>query len=249
MTVEGEKALAWMLARQGKYGYTNRDPDRDHPEQTGLTDCSGVIRAAYLATSGINPGKLSFNQADNGQLVQRGYSWTARDPQMWEPGDVIAMDLAGGWDRIEHVEMYAGLIDGVPSMIGHGGTPYYGPNVRPLSDPWFTRNIVAWKVVRFGTEQPPTPATPLLQQDTEEEEMRNIGIYWEEAPNTRKYAIFNYGSGAWHEFSNGRGNGPLGGDYVNPLAKAFGTESWPKVTTSHAAEIKEACAKVREARR
>lgn len=82
--------------------------------------------------------------------------------------------------------------------------------------------------------------------EEEEEDMpKNTGIYWDEDPKTVKYAILNYGSGAWHEFSNGTGRGPLGGDYNNPVAKAFDTNTWAKVTKGHAANVKKACEEIR----
>ena len=59
MTVESEKALAWMKAHYGQFGYSNHWRDRLDPVESGVGDCSSTIRAAYLATSGINPGLRS----------------------------------------------------------------------------------------------------------------------------------------------------------------------------------------------
>lgn len=247
MTVEGTKALAWMLAHQGQFGYSNSDPQRDHPLTSGLSDCSGVIRAAYQATSGINPGKLSFHQASNGRLIQRGYSWASRDPSLWQPGDVIAMDFQGGFDRIEHVEMYAGNVGGRLSMIGHGGTPYMGPNLRPLSDGWYTRHIVAWKVVRFGHDAPKPKPKPKHTDSEDEYDMTCAGIY-AGFPDRVKYAIVDTVSGLFTEWSAGGGAGKMPGSYNNPLAGTFKTGSFAEVTPSHYDAIKASAKAVREAR-
>ncbi len=63
---------------------------------------------------------------------------------------------------------------------------------------------------------------------------------------SRMYMLFNPTSGFYSEFSNGAGNGPMAGSYINPIAQNWETNSWPTVTASHAARIKADLDKVRK---
>ena len=64
--------------------------------------------------------------------------------------------------------------------------------------------------------------------------------------NTRVYLLFNEISGFYHEISNGTGRGSLSAGYVNPIAKAWETHSWPEITAGHAKAIKHGCDLVRK---
>lgn len=83
-----------------------------------------------------------------------------------------------------------------------------------------------------------TPSKPAVAPEEEEDEMKNSGVYYEPSKGSVTYLLFNTGSGWFHEFSNGAGNGPMPGDYNNALAGTLGTGSWAKVTPGHAAVIK-----------
>lgn len=82
----------------------------------------------------------------------------------------------------------------------------------------------------------------------EDEDMRNSGVYYNLDDNTVVYLIFNAGSGWYHEFSNGEGNGSMPSDYNNALAGALYTPSWAKVTRSHADVIKQSLEAVQRTR-
>ncbi|WP_250504827.1 N-acetylmuramoyl-L-alanine amidase [Bowdeniella massiliensis] len=109
-------------------------------------------------------------------------------------------------------------------------------------------SIVSRARIIAGLDKPkpnPSPADALAEAgiligDT----MKNVGIYTNRADGTRVYAILNPASGFFHKFTGGTGK-TLAGTYVNPLAAAFDTGSWPFVTQSHMDVIEEACALVR----
>lgn len=94
----------------------------------------------------------------------------------------------------------------------------------------------------------PKPA-PQVPSPEEDDEMKNSGFYYEkDGGKTVVNIIANTGSGFYTEYGNGKGNGPMGGSYNNPLSITLGTGPFAKITESHAAEIKRACAEVRAGR-
>lgn len=88
------------------------------------------------------------------------------------------------------------------------------------------------------------PAVP----EEEDDDMKNSGAYYTPASNAKTiiYLLFNTGSGWWHEFSNGPGNGPMPSTYNNPLAGTLDTGTWAKITESHARVLKDSLDKVRQ---
>ena len=110
--------------------------------------------------------------------------------------------------------------------------------------------IVSRARILAGLDKPapkpkPTPAEALAEAGILIGDlMKNVGIYTNRADGTRVYAILNPTSGFFHKFTGGTGK-TLAGTYVNPLAAAFDTGSWPFVTQSHMDVIEEACALVR----
>lgn len=107
---------------------------------------------------------------------------------------------------------------------------------------WFP--VVTYFAARGVNFNNPDP-TPKPTPNSEDEEMRNAGIYWQDGTNTFIYAVFNTVSGFWSEFTNGEGKGPMPSDYNNALAGALNTPSWAKVTKSHAHVLKRDCLAVR----
>ena len=119
------RVVKWMRDRTGKFDYL-QGPGRLTPDKSGVSDCSGVVWAAYNSI-GINIGPGSTrSQVQNGTKV---YSANGRVTQATVdamlPGDLIYMALAGG-TRITHVEMYVGN----GKIMGHGGNPRMGPTER-----------------------------------------------------------------------------------------------------------------------
>lgn len=123
----GAKALAWILARLGKFAYC-QCPGRQDPDRSGITDCSGLMYAAYKATSGTFVGTWTGDQYFRGQaVIERGSgAMTAAQKALLRPGDMIVMawrSTGSVYPEADHVEM---VVD-QNTTVGHGGNPYYGP--------------------------------------------------------------------------------------------------------------------------
>lgn len=123
----GAKALAWILARLGKFAYC-QCPGRQDPDHSGITDCSGLMYAAYKATSGTFVGTWTGDQYFRGQAVIGSGSgaMTAAQKALLRPGDMIVMawrSTGSVYPETDHVEM---VVD-QNTTVGHGGNPYYGP--------------------------------------------------------------------------------------------------------------------------
>lgn len=103
----------------------------------------------------------------------------------------------------------------------------------------------------FGApSKPAAKPEPPITSPEEDDDMKNSGFYYEkDGGKTVINVIANTVSGFYSEYSAGTGKGALSGAYNNPLAATLGTGSFAKITESHAAEIKRACAEVRAARR
>lgn len=97
----------------------------------------------------------------------------------------------------------------------------------------------------MAADQQTPDANKPKPKEEDEDEMKNSGVYYEASNNTWIYLLFNTGSGWYHEFSNGEGKGAVSGAYNNGLAITLGTDSWAKVTQSHAGVIKDSLAAVR----
>ena len=123
----GAKALAWVLARLGKFAYC-QCPGRQDPDHSGITDCSGLMYAAYKATSNTFVGTWTGDQYFRGQaVIERGSgAMTAAQKALLRPGDMIVMawrSTGSVYPETDHVEM---VVD-QNTTVGHGGNPYYGP--------------------------------------------------------------------------------------------------------------------------
>lgn len=123
----GAKALAWILARLGKFAYC-QCPGRQDPDHSGITDCSGLMYAAYKATSNTFVGTWTGDQYFRGQaVIERGSgAMTAAQKALLRPGDMIVMawrSTGSVYPETDHVEM---VVD-QNTTVGHGGNPYYGP--------------------------------------------------------------------------------------------------------------------------
>lgn len=110
-----------------------------------------------------------------------------------------------------------------------------------------------WRAVPTsgGATTPTTPA-PTAPNEREDDMPRNTGIAYDRknpanGKITTTYNIHNTGSGFEFEISNGEGGGPLPGSYVNPIAQAYDTPSWAKVTEGQAMVTKAALAALRPA--
>ena len=85
-------------------------------------------------------------------------------------------------------------------------------------------------------------AKHLISNLNKGENMKNVGIYWKSNDGATRCAILNTASGFWAAHSNGE---EALASYNNPLATAFDTPSWAKVTEGHAEVLRAACAEIR----
>lgn len=146
---------------------------------------------------------------------------------LFEGRQVMAADVANwqelgstpsgkdAWGRFEALCRLAGF-----TVLFFDWEPWH---ITDFNDPWTVPDWAAGK----------TPLTP----ESEEDEMKNSCVYYQK-DNAWIYLVFNTGSGWYHEYSNGPGEGTMPGEYNNPLAATLGTGSFAKVTASHAGVIK-----------
>ncbi len=151
MATVGEQAVAWMAAHQGRFSYSNQQPQKLDPERYGFSDCSGVIYAAYK-TLGYTLGTMSYDQAKNGAAVADGTTSAKFNTIMGNlrPGDIVAMarpEGVGGGSQINHVEMY----DKDGYSWGHGGVPAMGPTRHKINVNGFIADSAFWIVRRIDT--------------------------------------------------------------------------------------------------
>lgn len=124
---KGERALAWVLARLGKFAYL-QGAGRLDPDHSGVTDCSGLCYAAYKYTTNTFVGTWTGDQYFRGAepFPRRGGAMTAAERSQLRPGDMIVMawkSTGSVYPETDHVEM---VVDS-NTLVGHGGNPYYGP--------------------------------------------------------------------------------------------------------------------------
>ena len=124
---KGEKALAWVLARLGKFAYL-QGAGRLDPDHSGVTDCSGLCYAAYKYTTNTFVGTWTGDQYFRGAepFPRRGGAMTTAERNQLRPGDMIVMawkSTGSVYPETDHVEM---VVDS-STLVGHGGNPYYGP--------------------------------------------------------------------------------------------------------------------------
>lgn len=97
-----------------------------------------------------------------------------------------------------------------------------------------------------GSNKPnPTPTPAPVSEEEEDDMPKNSGVWYKTGTKTYTYLVFNMGSGAAHEFSNGKEAGTMPGAYTAGLKTALDIAGWSQVTPGHAAVIKNMCAAVR----
>ena len=77
---KGAQALAWVLARLGKFAYLQGSGRLD-PDHSGVTDCSGLCYAAYKYTTNTFVGTWTGDQYFRGAepFPRRGGAMTAEE--------------------------------------------------------------------------------------------------------------------------------------------------------------------------
>ena len=120
----------FMVDRIGTLKYS-QGPER-YPISSGYCDCSSLLRSAYEAVLGVNPGSYTDAQVTSNQtrLIQKGGGGNSPTESLMNVGDmVISARYNTSPNRIaSHVEMYIGN----GQIIGHGGVPYMGPVIKDL---------------------------------------------------------------------------------------------------------------------
>lgn len=152
----GQDLVNWMIARLGKFAYSNDRPQKLSPDTSGESDCSGTVWAAHHAC-GVNLADIdmSYEMAHSGFLIASGKTWedfAAVIPRL-APGDIIAMSIRGGYNGgkdYNHVELWTGT-----GFIGHGG-PGKGPT---LNNPQALIAMSAFWTIRRHIITPPTPTS------------------------------------------------------------------------------------------
>jgi len=110
VTGAGAVAVAWALEQIGTpYVWGGETPG------VGF-DCSGLVQAAYKA-AGVALPRVAQDQYDDTPKLAPGAAL--------EPGDLVF--FGGGVTSIDHVGLFAGVVDGADVMVD---APYTGADVR-----------------------------------------------------------------------------------------------------------------------
>lgn len=142
------RLVKFMTDRIGRYGYS-QGPGRMKPDQTGVADCSSLVRYAYMSITGKDVGTYTDAQVTNKntRIIAKGGGGNAPSLSILKKGDLIITARHGTRaGRIaSHVEMYMG--DG--KIIGHGGVPFMGPVTKPMKQN--VTNKRTWWVKRLNS--------------------------------------------------------------------------------------------------
>lgn len=136
----GQEVVDWVASNKGKFEYSQTG-DRLHPETSGLTDCSGLVAAAYRIVAGLDIGTYTDNMVDKGRSVfDTSENSVEKVQSLLQPGDLVFFQWNGhsGGPYWDHVEIYAGN----GTLWSHGGDPLYGPVQTLLRNEWNNSNLV-----------------------------------------------------------------------------------------------------------
>lgn len=125
-----QSAANWMTSRLGKFAYSQVNPGRLDPDNSGYGDCSSVIYRAYL-TYGVMVGTWTGDMVHYGtQIVPpTPASGWAGVQHLVKVGDCILYSwYSNSIGTYDHVDM---LLGG-DSCVGHGG-PDAGPKMQQVS--------------------------------------------------------------------------------------------------------------------
>ena len=142
-TISGGSAMQaaivkWCVDRIDKFAYA-QSPGRLDPDNSGLTDCSGLVWRAYKDVAGVEIGTWTGTQKDNGREIAAGSGpMPTSIVEQLQPADLIVMMWNAGF---QHVEMSMGGY----RHIGHGG-PDNGPDIGENIQTYVTDT--AWWTVR-----------------------------------------------------------------------------------------------------
>lgn len=140
--------VKFMVDRQGRYAYS-QGASRLTPEKNRSTDCSGLVRFAYLSVTGIDVGTYTDAQLSSSKtrLITSGGGGNSPNEALLKKGDlVISRRYGTAANRsASHVEIYMGN----GQIIGHGG-PMNGPIIKSLAartadkQRWWVKRLKDW---------------------------------------------------------------------------------------------------------
>ena len=135
-----QKVLAWISSREGKFAY-GQGPGRLNADQSGYTDCSGLIWNACHFAIGLDIGTWTGAQVGNGTKLT-----DSDNPNMSlvKAGDIMLINWSYYDPSYDHVEMFS---DNGTWLWSHGG-PGNGPHGFTFADEsaaahdWQIRRII-----------------------------------------------------------------------------------------------------------
>lgn len=153
-----QDVVNWVANRRGRFAYSQLG-DRLHPDQSGSTDCSALIIAAYREVLGMNIGTYTGNMLTHGTVVfDESMESVGQAQSLLIPGDCVFFNWYGHNPTYDHVELYAGS----GNLWSHGG-PGYGPILTNFTREWNSASEI--RAVRMvagagtGNAAPSVPAT------------------------------------------------------------------------------------------
>jgi hypothetical protein len=159
-----------------------------------------------------------------------GGTWWDWRKKRWV--DAMAFDI-GDWWQLTKDEFYrqARKVGFEPGLIT--------PAVAGVDEVWHLIVPDPWGAVPASVASKPVETKPEPDQEPdpeeEDEDMDNLkGAYYTRKSDKKDvYILFNTTSGFYMEHS-----GVTPGEYNNPIAEAWGTGAWPKITEAHAVVLK-----------
>ncbi|WP_308491010.1 hypothetical protein [Microbacterium terrisoli] len=140
--------------------------------------------------------------------------------------DAMAFDV-DNWAEIGEAAFFAEarkvgfLVDGIRAAVaGH-------------REPWHIIVLDPRGAIPASLESEPLKKPAPVQEEEDDDMAALKGAYYTRASDKKTvYMLFNESSGFCVEHSG------VGGDYNNPIAQAWDTGAWPKITEAHAVVIK-----------
>ena len=202
--------------------HKNRNPPSQEPGTDYAIDVGTPVVAADL-------GRISDRKTSNSYATGRYVTIALDDGRTVRYLHLNSVARNVG-DRVQR-----GDVVGYSGASGNGSDYYYGPHVHVTLWPGAEWNAPTIDFENYvGSE--PAPEPPDDEED-EVSKMRGCN-YQRESDGALVRLLFNEESGWYHEFLADSG------DYVNPLATNWETNSWPTITESHARVLKTALDKV-----
>lgn len=121
---DAKKVLKWIADRAGKFAYS-QGAGRLNPDQTGYTDCSGLIWSAYHFGIGRDlVGTWTGDEAGKGTLVcSSSNTFIINGINQAKAADILLITWSGHNPSFDHEEIFT---EDTNTVWSHGG-PGHGP--------------------------------------------------------------------------------------------------------------------------